>query len=229
MKAKYALPLLLAVVAFTNAAIAQSSDQINYYILYDKSGSVPKIDKQKNLSKLLNSLIERSKVGEINSATRFTILPFGTENKLAANQVVFDPQNTSPSKTKALLNSITTMYDYAKTRKEKYSNIHAALEQLLTFIDTKRASGIFIFTDGILEQGDFDVSAELLKENGKLNEVKEYRKYLVDLIAKVKLLTGKPVFLIQTSNKPVNAYYAGLEEQAKKSLKDSVSLINSNT
>ncbi|RZK75603.1 MAG: hypothetical protein EOO92_15930 [Pedobacter sp.] len=110
-----------------------------------------------------------------------------------------------------------------------YSNIHAALEQLLTSIDRKRASGIFIFTDGILEQGDYDVSTEMLKENGKLNEVKEYRRYLVDLIAKVKLLTGKPVFLIQTSNKPVNAYYAGLEEQAKKSLKDSVSLINSNT
>jgi hypothetical protein len=213
--------LLLLAIGWPLTSIAQSSDEIRYYILYDKSGSVPKVDRNENLSKMLGALIERKDL-QIKASTKFTILPFGATIEKNENTLIYDPQSPNSDSVSKLIEKINSITDYKITKKELLTNIHTALEELLTTITNDKSSGIFIFTDGILNSGDYTIGVDALKQPPA------YYKFLQELQEKIRLKTGKPVFLVQVSNTPTNPYFPPIEHLSLK-LDKPIKLINDST
>jgi hypothetical protein len=214
--------ILLVGLCLPTSLIAQSSDEIRYYILYDKSGSIPKVDRKQNLAKMLATLIEKNQ-NQINAAARFTIIPFGATISNDEKTLEYDPRAQSSGKVSDLITKINLITDYNKIKTQQFTNIHSALDSLLGKITNDKSSGIFIFTDGILNSGDYQTDADTLLD------VRAYYKYLHELQAKVKLKSGKPVFLVQVSNTPKNPYYPDIEKLASKHSFSQVRMINDST
>lgn len=186
---------------FVFSVAAQTSDAVMYYIAYDGSGSVAFNDTNNNLQALHNALIKINNENKtIQSNARFELYKFG-EKALAVSSYK-PPRNKKETQENARKVSEIT----AGTRKnaaEPFSHIDLVLESIINSIDKEAniSKGVFIFTDGLLRKGDFDKSYGTLEV---------YIKRVDSLIKKIQSLTGKPVFIVQTSYSPTNPFLGSI-------------------
>lgn len=188
----------LFVITFTVGgylSTAQTTDRIKYYIAFDQSGSVAINDKfkhfnQQELFKHFVEITDQQKISEI----EFNLYPFG-EDTVQRN---------------VLTNSYSKILSYAevidKTKhvtSNKFTHIDAAVNRILLDIQNEKerpSSGVFIFTDGRLEDGDF------IKKND-IQTKEQYIQRVNDLITKIKTNYNVPVYIILVSHENQQPYY----------------------
>lgn len=204
--------ILLSVLIEVNQAFAQTSDIFKFYILYDKSGSVPIIDSNNNnLARMLDSLIQINSKNEIESKVVFDIIFFGKEtNSPEGVRYGFDDLWGNKNRTKKLVKDIKDNIGSSTTN--QYTHIHTALKSIRDSLISENpikthsakdtiSSGIFIFTDGILRKGDFKPDSI----NFPTREA--YIDTVMTLIVHLNDILRKPVYLIQSSPAKINDYY----------------------
>ena len=218
-----ALGLCLSMILlFSQRSFSQTTDHLKYYILYDRSGSVSKVDKKENLRKFMAALIERSN-GNIKTASDVEIYSFGEESFISDGNIVDYNSAGKRGDTQGQANiKIDDFTNLQNNKNQKYTNIHTALDKVIDAINKSKdvtSSGVFIFTDGQLSFGDFTLEGADIIKKGITKE--GYFAYLNSLIDQIKTLTHKPVFLVQTSYEPVNNYYPGLQALLVRNKMDS--------
>lgn len=224
------------ILSLTKVIQAQTTDKIKYYILYDRSGSVAGIDGNHNLKNLMEALIKKTEKG-IKTAAAIEIYPFGTAQVL--NKADFVNLNTNKKGVDNLLQAsikINNFTDGNNNKDQNYTNIHVALEKVRSEMivdanskNTSFSSAVFIFTDGKLDTGDYVYKPAKTLNKDKVQD--DYYTHINELMDQIRLLSNRPVFLVQTSYRPENVYYAGLNSlSVKQKLNpDTTKLINDST
>ncbi|MFO0508217.1 MAG: vWA domain-containing protein [bacterium] len=176
-------------------SMAQTTDRVKYYIAFDQSGSVAINDKfkhfnQQELFKHFVEITDQQKKSEI----EFNLYPFG-EDTVQRN---------------VLTNSSSKVLSYAevidKTKHvtlNKFTHIDAAVNKILLDIQNEKdrpSSGVFIFTDGRLEDGDF-------KKKKDIQTKEQYIQMVNDSITKIKTNYNVPVYIILVSHENRQPYY----------------------
>lgn len=191
------ITLLLGITA---QGFAQSSDIIKYHIVFDVSGSTKIVDRYDNLENFLKELINEEG-RKVHSVAIFDIYFFG------------DPQISTFRKRSYKLedlqkliqdgkDSVIFYFNENKKRRSIYSHIDSPLDSILSKFrkdkENRHSAGVFIFTDGKLENCDIDT--------GTFSGL--YGDYLIHVDTLLQAVRSfAPVFLVQTSSCPANPYF----------------------
>lgn len=208
----YNFLLLLFFCLPTLSSLAQSSDRIEYLIAFDRSGSIGYLDEKDNLQVLLKILLKISNDSLDNNVDVKTFT-FGED--LFAKKVI--DQQAIRKGARNNTGKIASKFD-KETKgdsRENFTHVHTALEQIFLDVsnspktDTK-SKAVFIFTDGVIEDGDFNKTLKVAHSR------EEYLQTIKSWIGKIQHLTGKPVIIVQSSPAPVNDYLSatGIEQGA---------------
>tara|TARA_R110001592_G_scaffold15136_1_gene66533 strand:- start:291 stop:3857 length:3567 start_codon:yes stop_codon:yes gene_type:complete len=194
--------VLLLVFASPIFGQSRKSDIIQYYILFDNSGSVHSIDTQKNLQKMAEAFISTegvfNKSKTINNKNkikvRFSLFGDST-NKLS--KPIFIDYEKGETEFKSQLGKLKDILEpeMKRTSEIKYSDLKASLEIVLETLNNNSnnisvpSSGIIIFTDGVLLNGDLPIGTDYWN----------YRKELESLMVRIEGLHSAPIFFVSTN------------------------------
>ncbi|GEM_PF-2421799 len=212
MKLKF-LNLLITLCSLADHALSQ--DVLNYYIVYDASGSVHTIDKKDNLQNSLLQLLgtSREKEREYDQAISFLLVPFGEDTTVRRAITYGNSRDTEKLFQKVIIDKTQ------KSRRQRHSDIHAGLKMVLDSLNlnkTNTPSGVFVFTDGHFIEKDI---ANPSRTSG-------YKDSVDSLILAIEKKVGPgKIFYIQTSPYNPQFQFSNLELKPKEAvnnvLKDS--------
>ena len=200
------LKILLAFCCFHFTAFSQ--DVLNYYIVYDVSGSVHTIDKKDNLQNSLLQLLEasREKEREYDQAISFLLVPFG-EDTTARKAINYGSSGYAEKLFQKVIVDKTQ-----KSRRQRHSGIKAALKKVLDSLnhnETNTPSGVFVFTDGHFIQKDIADSSTS----------SDYKNSVDALILEIEKKVGPgKIFYIQTSPYNPQFRFSNLNLKPKEAL-----------
>lgn len=177
------------IIFSTNDLKAQSADRFRYYILYDISGSMPRIDSNGNAKVLLERMVKANFANKtVKTDLSFELVFFGepSDSVTVVSYNRYDPSQTK--REEILVNKFNTMDSLAG--EQDFTHLQAALDWVKKDAKRNETIGIFILTDGRLEVGDVD-SVEF-----------EHSTYVEEIAGDIQALQldNKPVFVVQTSD-----------------------------
>ncbi|MES2109769.1 MAG: hypothetical protein V4577_13510, partial [Bacteroidota bacterium] len=207
MKIPNASTLTLLLMLTCLVARSQTTDRITYDIIYDVSGSVPINDTHGNIRALLRQVLQISGKDTINSYADFHIYFIGGDfSKVLGSNSYLSVNSNDLKKSKSLVDDIEKQI--AGSRKQKYTYLHTALDEIWKANNTKIAQkdkvagGVFIFTDGQIGENDFEQNDQI----EMLRDKPHYLKAVNQKIGLIEQALHKPVFIIQSYLLPQNDY-----------------------
>ncbi|MCC2599667.1 hypothetical protein [Sphingobacterium sp. FBM7-1] len=188
---------------------AQSTDIVKFYVAYDQSGSIGIHDNTHNLQQMAERLLKINREDKkLTSPIIFEFFGFGgdasTTDSMRYNP--FDAHSDNPS-TQGFIDKTSG------SRSQRYSHIHTALEAIQQAVrtDTNRSEsvGVFIFTDGLLDDRDVNFGSGNIAEKSltdkqanapdPITDLAGYKNYLSRLIQSIQLRTKNNLYVIQAS------------------------------
>lgn len=207
--------LLVFITLFCCILHVKAQDAVNYYIIFDASGSVGTLDRKNNLQNSALQLLDISndREKEYNNALSFFMSCFGenindTMSYRKSDDVKQMLQKVILDKTK-------------KSRTQKHSDMKEALKIIVQKVRNKveSGSGVFIFTDGYF---DYDKD---IHQNGNQNltdrnsKIRDYKDSVDLLIFEIEKYVGPgKVFFIQTSPNKPQFMFSNKSDQYNKKL-----------
>ena len=187
-----------------NESFGQRTDIVKYYIALDGSGSIPFIDQQKNLERLLDELVNVTG-GKSKSQAVFDVFIFGESDINSIDQrKSYGTTERNTDRGNVIMNFIERRMN--QNSENIYSHLHTSLNEIMENVVNGESitGGVFIFTDGKFQDGDFKL--DTLNANFKSRPA--YIAYVNSILSKLKALSGKPVFMIQSSRTPYNPFHS---------------------
>lgn len=221
MKNRFYYLIFICTFSILTPIYGQTSDRIKYFIIFDVSGSVPVLDPNSNLRKLLEQFIKINQKKNsngtyakvINSYADFSIYFIGgSKSKVVGEQEYLSVNISKPNVSEIILDAIEKQIKSSQT--QKFTYLHTALEQInQSTVGADQSGGVFVFTDGVIGDNDFEQTAGDIR----FSDLAHYLDYVNGLIGKLQNLHKKPVFIIQSSLLPQN-YFSIIPEQDKSSI-----------
>lgn len=225
---------MLLFISFSSYGQIQfKSDQIKYHLILDNSGSVSLLDTKRNLQSMisrfsyLDGLFDTTKSSQPPKLSMDfwvygeTVNEFEGDGNNSPYSISID-DDSYENAYRALQGVLKS--EIERTRKVMFSELHKALERVLTTVKEKESRikqdpnlkkkspshGVIIFTDGVLRGADFSQNESR----------KDYNKRIIKLVTELEAIHKVPVFFVVTSPKPKVIEYIDFLHYELDSLKE---------